>query len=44
VEVHENTIGRLLRYLVLTRLQPRPCHTRKIAEAEEAFNLNAGKA
>ena len=37
VEVHENTIGRWLRQLGLTRLQPRPCHPRKIAEAEEAF-------
>ena len=37
VEVHDNTIGRWLRQLGLTRLQPRPCHPRKIAEAEEAF-------
>jgi transposase len=37
VEVHESTIGRWLHQLRLTRLQPRPCHPRKIAEAEEAF-------
>lgn len=37
VEVHENTIGRWLHELGLTRLQPRPSHPRKIAEAEEAF-------
>lgn len=37
VEVHENTIGRWLHELGLTRLQPRPCHPKKIAEAEEAF-------
>ena len=37
VEVHENTIGRWLHELRLTRLQPRPCHPKKIAEAEEAF-------
>jgi transposase len=37
VEVHENTIGRWLHELGLTRLQPRPCHPKKIAEAEDAF-------
>jgi len=37
VEVHENTIGRWLHELRLTRLQPCPCHPKKIAEAEEAF-------
>ena len=37
VEVHENTIGRWLHELGLTRLQPRPSHPRKIAEAEAAF-------
>ena len=37
VEVHENTIGRWLHELGLTRLQPRPSHPRKSAEAEEAF-------
>jgi transposase len=37
VDVHEGTIGRWLHELGLTRLQPRPCHPRKVAEAEEAF-------
>ena len=37
VDVHEGTIGRWLHELGLTRLQPRPSHPRKIAEAEEAF-------
>lgn len=37
VEVHESTIGRWLHQLRLTRLQPRPCHPRKVAEAEQAF-------
>lgn len=37
VEVHENTIGRWLHELGLTRLQPRPSHPKKSAETEEAF-------
>jgi transposase len=37
VAVHEGTIGRWLHELGLTRLQPRPSHPRKSAEAEEAF-------
>ena len=37
VDVHEGTIGRWLHELGLTRLQPRPSHPRKSAEAEEAF-------
>lgn len=37
VEVHEGTIGRWLHELGLTRLQPRPSHPKKSAEAEEAF-------
>ena len=37
VEVHENTIGRWLHELGLTRLQPRPYHPKKAAEAEAAF-------
>lgn len=37
VEVHENTIGRWLHELGLTRLQPRPVHPRKDPEAETAF-------
>jgi transposase len=34
VEVHENTIGRWLHELGLTRLQPRPVHPQKDPEAE----------
>jgi len=37
VEVHENTISRWLHELGLTRLQPRPYHPKKQAEAEAAF-------
>lgn len=37
VEVHEDTIGRWLHELGLTRLQPRPVHPRKDPEAETAF-------
>jgi transposase len=37
VEVHENTIGRWLHELGLTRLQPRPVHPQKAPEAEAAF-------
>jgi transposase len=37
VEVHENTIGRWLHELGLTRLQPRPQHPQKDLEAEAAF-------
>lgn len=37
VKVHESTIGKWLRQLRLTRLQPRPYHPKKVAEAEEAF-------
>lgn len=37
VTVHENTIGRWLHELGLTRLQPRPCHPKKDVEAEVAF-------
>jgi transposase len=37
VEVHESTIGKWLGELGLTRLQPRPVHPKKQAEAEEAF-------
>ena len=35
--VHEGTIGRWLRRLGLTRLQPRPYHPKKDAAAQEAF-------
>ena len=37
VAVHENTIGRWLHELGLTRLQPRPYHPKKAVEAEVAF-------
>jgi transposase len=37
VEVHERTVGKLLRRLGLTRLQPRPYHPKKNADAQEAF-------
>lgn len=37
VTVDEITIGRWLRKMRLTRLQPRPYHPRKNAEAQEAF-------
>jgi len=37
VEVHESTIGKWLRQLRLTRLQPRPVHPKKDPEAEVAF-------
>ena len=37
ITVHENTVGRWLHELRLTRLQPRPVHPQKDPEAEEAF-------
>jgi transposase len=37
VDVHERTIGKWLRQLRLTRLQPRPFHPKKDAEAQETF-------
>lgn len=37
VEVHESTIGKWLGELGLTRLQPRPVHPKKAAEAEVTF-------
>jgi transposase len=37
VEVHESTIGKWLHQLRFTRLQPRPYHPKKVAEAEETF-------
>ncbi len=37
VEVHESTIGKWLSELGLTRLQPRPVHPKKDAEAETTF-------
>jgi len=37
VSLNERTVGKLLRRLGMTRLQPRPYHPEKDAEAEEAF-------
>jgi transposase len=37
VSVHESTIGKWLAEMRLTRLQPRPYHPRKDAEAEAVF-------
>jgi transposase len=37
VDVHESTIGKWLDQLGLTRLQPRPVHPKKDADAEVAF-------
>jgi transposase len=37
VALHESTVGKLLRRLDFTRLQPRPCHPKKDAAAQEAF-------
>ena len=37
VTLHERTVGKILRRLGLTRLQPRPFHPRKDAEAQATF-------
>ena len=37
VEVHERTVGKLLRRLRLTRLQPRPHNPKRDEEAQEIF-------
>ena len=37
VKVHKRTVAKWLRLLELTRLQPRPFHPKKDAEAQEAF-------
>jgi transposase len=37
VAVHERTVGKLLRRLELTRLQPRPFHPKQDLEAQAAF-------
>lgn len=37
VEVHESTVGKLLRRLGMTRLQPRPFHPKSDAAAQEAY-------
>ena len=36
VEVHERTVGKLLRRLRMTRLQPRPSHPKQDLAAQEA--------
>ena len=42
VTVHERTIGKWLRRLKLTRLEPRPFHPKKNAEAQETFKAKPG--
>ncbi len=37
VTLHERSVGKLLRKLRMTQLQPRPYHPKKDAEAQEAF-------
>jgi transposase len=37
VEIHERTVGKLLRRMGMTRVQPRPYHPRKDADAQRAF-------
>ena len=37
VSVAERTVGKLLRRLGMTRLQPRPCHPKKDAAGQETF-------
>jgi transposase len=37
VLLHERTVGKMLRRLGMTRLQPRPHHPKKDAAAQEAF-------
>ena len=37
VEVHESTVSAWLHQLGPTRLQPRPCHPKKDAAAQEAY-------
>jgi transposase len=37
VDVHESTVGKWLRQLDLTRLQPRPFHPKKDAAKQETF-------
>lgn len=44
VAVHERTVGKLLRQLGMTRLQPRPYHPKKNAEAQEAFKKTSPPA
>jgi transposase len=44
VEVHERTIGKWLRQMKLTRLQPRPFHPKKDLTAQEAFKKTSARA
>jgi transposase len=37
VTLHERSVGKLLRKLRLTQLQPRPCHPKQDAAAQETF-------
>jgi transposase len=37
VELHERTVGKLLRKLRMTRLQPRPYHPKRDVAGQEAF-------
>ena len=37
VELHERTVGKLLRRLRMTRLQPRPYHPKRDLAAQEAY-------
>jgi transposase len=37
VEIHERTVGKLLRRMGMTRVQPRPYHPKKDADAQRAF-------
>jgi len=44
VVVHERTVGKLLRRMGLTRLQPRPYQPKKAAAAPEAFKKTSPPA
>ena len=44
VVVHERTVGKLLRRMGLTRLQARPYHPKKDADAQEAFKKTSPPA
>lgn len=44
VTVHERTVGKLLRRLGLTRLQPRPFHPKQDLEAQAAFKKTSPNA
>jgi transposase len=44
VTMHERTVGKLLRRLGLTRLQPRPFHPKQDLEAQAAFKKTSPSA